>query len=303
VIPAFTEDRFDVLLEGVASIQGQSLPALETIVVIDHNEALRKRVEEAVPDGVQVLDNEGPPGNSDARNTAVRHARGELIAFLDDDARADPGWLEAIAAAHADPRVVGIGGWVEPRWLDGEVVWMPREFFWTISCSYRGLPTGRQPIRNPIGTNMAFRRAALEAAGGFRAEAQRVGTFPVGHEETDLAVRLTELYPGSVILHLPDARVEHAVPGKRLTWRYFVERCWAEGLTKAVFTESLGTRALATEYSYALRVLPLGVGRGVLDAIRGDRFGLARAGAIIAGLAVTAAGYLWGRLDLSRRDR
>jgi glycosyltransferase involved in cell wall biosynthesis len=296
VICGFTEDRLDQLLEGVRSVAAQTPPAAETIVVIDQNDALRQRVAESVPQGVDVLENEGPRGLSDARNTGLRHAHGDLVAFLDDDARAEPGWLEAISEAHADPGVVGVGGWVEPRWLEGPVAWMPPEFYWVFGCSYRGLPTVAAPIRNPIGANMAFRREALDVVGGFSTGTGRIGTKPLGHEETDLAVRIARRYPGSTILQLPNARVQHAVPRQRLTWRYFVSRCWAEGVTKAVFTDSVGSEPLATEYSYALRVLPRGVARGMLDAIRGDRSGLGRAAAIVAGLFFTATGYLWGKL-------
>lgn len=301
VICGFTEDRLEELLEGVRSIERQTLPALETIVVVDHNPTLRDRIAAAVPDRVAVLENDGPRGLSDARNTGLRHARGDLVAFLDDDARADPGWLAAIAEAHADPRVVGVGGWVEPLWLDGPVAWMPAEFYWVFGCSYRGLPTTTAPIRNPIGANMAFRRAALEGVNGFSTGTGRIGTIPLGHEETDLAVRIARRYPGSVILQLPNARVEHAVPRQRLTWAYFVSRCWAEGLTKAVFTDDVGSEPLATEYSYALRILPRGVARGLRDALRGDRSGLGRAGAIVAGLLVTASGYAWGKLRRATR--
>jgi hypothetical protein len=96
---------------------------------------------------------------------------------------------------------------------------------------------------------------------------------------------------------VPAARVEHAVPAERLSWGYFRSRCWAEGLSKALVTEEVGsTDALSSEWMYTLRTLPTGVVRGLSDGVRGDHTGYLRAGAIIGGFLVTAAGYLRGRL-------
>jgi hypothetical protein len=74
---------------------------------------------------------------------------------------------------------------------------MPEEFDWVVGCSYRGLPAGEALIRNPIGSSMSLRRQAAVEAGGFRPEVGRVGTFPVGCEETELAIRLRRLLPWS----------------------------------------------------------------------------------------------------------
>ena len=93
----------------------------------------------------------------------------------------------------------------------------------------------------------------------------------------------------------PGARVAHAVPADRATWGYFRARCFAEGLSKARVAALAGSRdGLASERAYTLRTLPAGVGRGLADAARGDRFGLTRAAAIVGGLAVTTAGYVVG---------
>ena len=77
----------------------------------------------------------------------------------------------------------------------------------------------------------------------------------------------------------------------------FRSRCYAEGLSKAQVTASVGAAdGLATERRYTTRVLP-GVARGVAEAVQGDQAGLGRAGAIVAGVTATAAGYAAGTVQ------
>src|SRR5579884_2060299 len=295
IVCAYTEDRYGPLTEAIQSLLAQSSPPLEIILVIDHNERLLERVQAAFPD-VRTIPNEGDRGDSASRTTGARHAGGEIVAFLDDDARADPGWVAAIARSYADPHVIGTGGPVRPRWATARPVWMPEEFYWVIGCSYRGLPTTRQPIRNPLGTNMSFRRSVLEEEGWFSQEITSVGTSTRGCQETEFAIRASARRPGSRILFIPEAGADHLVESRRTSLRFFGSRCWGEGRSKALVSSAVGpTAALASERAYATRVLPLGVARGLLDAVRGDLGGLGRAGAIIAGLAITAAAYLYGR--------
>jgi hypothetical protein len=152
------------------------------------------------------------------------------------------------------------------------------------------------PVRNPIGANMSFRRDVFDEVGGFTDALGRLGSVPVSCDETELAIRARRRRRGSVVLHVPEARVEHAVPPERVTWRYLVWRCWAEGRSKALVTMSVGAQdSLASERSYVVRVLPRAVGRALRDALRGDRDGLRRAGAIVGALATTLTAYVYGR--------
>ena len=290
---------------GIEAIRAQTLPPGEIVLSVDHNAELQRRARRAFPD-VVVVGSEDEQGLSGARNSGLRRARGDVVAFLDDDARPEPTWLEALTEVFADPAIVGAGGLALPEWVDGpRPEWLPAEMYWVVGCSYTGLPTQRTEIRNPIGTNMAFRRAALTSVGGFVDGIGRIGTVPLGCEETELAIRVRDVTGGRV-LHVPEARVQHRVPATRVTWRYFVSRCWAEGLSKAHVAARVGSGpALASERRYATRTLPRGAGRGVRDAVRGDPGGVARASAIVSGLAVTSLGYAVGvwrlRTQIPRR--
>lgn len=306
IICAYTDRRWPVLVDAVGSALTQDPPPLEVVLVIDHNDELlaKARGQFSGDARVVVLANAERQGLSGARNTGVAQARGDVVAFLDDDAVARPGWLESLTAAYAgDAQVVGTGGVALPRWETGKPDWFPEEFLWVVGCSYVGLPTEPAPIRNPIGANMAFRRAACADAGGFSHGIGRVGKTPLGCEETELSIRVRAANDGATILQVPGAAVDHLVTAERVEWEYFRRRCWAEGLSKALVTDSVGHDAgLASERTYATRTLPLGVVRGVRDALRGDLHGLRRAGAIVAGLAITTAGFVRGTVARRRGE-
>ncbi len=229
-------------------------------------------------------------------------ARGEVVAFLDDDAVADDTWIHELARVFERLNVIGAGGVARPRWVSGAAPrWLPDEFYWTIGCSYRGLPTETAPIRNPIGATMCFRRAIFDRVEGFSSSMGRVGPTPLGCEETELSIRARRASPGGVVLHVPAAGVEHIVSAERVSWSYFCSRCWAEGISKARLTSRVGSKdALQSERGYVLGTLPAGVLRGLSDGLHGDRAGYARAGAIALGLLVTV-GRLFARLDRAGR--
>ncbi|HEX3542172.1 MAG TPA: glycosyltransferase family 2 protein [Acidimicrobiales bacterium] len=302
VICAYTLDRWPQLQDAVTSVRDQLRPVDEIIVVIDHNDDLLRRAAQLAAPGlapqVRVVASAGQRGLSGARNTGVAMAGSPIVAFLDDDARADATWSDRLLGPYADPRVVACGGAAEPVLHGPRPGWWPREFDWVVGCSYIGLPHDRAQVRNLIGANMSARRSAMVSVGGFGEGIGRVGARPLGCEETDLFIRMTQRWPEARIVYEPEARVHHAVPAARLSWSYFRSRCFAEGLSKAQVAARVGrVDALASERRYVLRVLPLGVGRGVADAWRGDGKALRRSLAITAGLALTTAGYAAGRIQ------
>lgn len=298
VICAYTEDRWDRLCAAIASVRGQSLPAFEVIVVIDHNPALYERLA-AAADGVSVVENRNARGLSGARNTGSALARGAIIAFLDDDATAHPDWLKFLSDSYASPAIMGVGGLTVPDWETARPAWMPEEFYWVVGSSYAGMPPSGAPVRNLLGANMSFRREAFDLVDGFQQGIGRTsGKRPLGCEETEFCIRLGQRSPGSVLVTENRALVSHFVPDSRCTFGYFVRRCYAEGISKAQVTANVGSGdGLSSERSYVTRTLPLGVAQGAADLFRGRPSGLGRAGAIIAGLGATTAGFLSAKLN------
>ncbi|MFI2433601.1 glycosyltransferase family 2 protein [Streptomyces sp. NPDC018693] len=297
VICAYTLDRWTDLQAALSSVHSQRLSADDIVLVVDHCPELL-RIARSRLSAVRVLPNRYRKGLSGARNTGVEAAAGEVVAFLDDDATAHPSWTERLLNRYEDPHVVGVGGLVLPWWHTGRPDWFPPEFDWVVGCSYRGLPEQPAQVRNFIGANMSFRRAELLAAGGFRTDLGRVGTRPLGCEETELCMRIASRDPDAVLVYDPSAAVRHRVPASRASWSYFRSRCYAEGLSKAlVARHSNGIAALTSERTYLRSTIP----RALLRALHPGAPSPARTlAALSLGVGATTTGYAVGRVRARR---
>jgi glycosyltransferase involved in cell wall biosynthesis len=292
VISAYDERRWKTLQAAVASLDEQTVRPREVILVVDHNEKLFERAASELT-GVVVVGNTETRGLRGVRNTGAKRSSASIVAYLDDDAFATPTWLESLLAPYVDPAVAGVGGAARPAWVNGRPGWFPAEFDWVVGCSHLGMPAERAEVRNLFGCNMSFRRELLDAVGYFR--------LGYSCDETELCIRLRQRWPAKRLVYLPNALVHHIVSEDRQSFRRFLSRCYFEGGSKAVVSRLVGADdALASERHYARKILPAGFGRGLGDAARGDYHGAARAGAIVAGLAATTAGYASGLAFVNR---
>jgi GT2 family glycosyltransferase len=306
VVCTYTEARWADLIKAVDSLRCQSVSFHEIIIVVDHNQALLERVREKYADAI-IVENQEPRGLSGSRNTGVAMAKGALIAFLDDDAVVETDWVENLAECLEDPGLLGAGTRIDPLWENERPAWLPEEYDWVVGCTYRGLPLTHAPIRNLSGASMCLRREIFEAVGGFRVGIGRTSTRPLGCEETELCIRAGQHWPQKLFLYEPRIRIYHRVAANRARWSYFCARCYAEGQSKALVARHVGAGdGLASERMYVLKTLPQGVLRGLADTVfRRDLMGLARAGAIVAGLIITITGYClqWGSQQVASRFR
>jgi glucosyl-dolichyl phosphate glucuronosyltransferase len=302
VICAYTQDRWDQTVAAINSVLSQRPGPAQVLLIVDHNTALADRARRELA-GVTVVESDGQTGLSGARNTGLRASGSGITAFLDDDAAARPGWLASLVAPYADPDVVGTAGSIHPRWLADHPRWLPPEFYWVIGCSYRGLPVTSGPVRNPIGANMSLRTASAISAGGFFSAVGRAGGKLRNCEETELAIRLAVKQPGSLIIYNPMAAVDHNVGPERVLFRYFVRRCWHEGLSKATVVMVTGARVgLVAERRQVTSVLPVAMLRDLKQSMTGDLCGIGRVGAILTGLAAATSGFVfgWAKLLVTR---
>jgi glycosyltransferase involved in cell wall biosynthesis len=300
VICAYREDRWSQLKKSVVSVEAQTSPPIEIIVCIDHNEGLLRKSEEyfrekspagGVP--VIVLANKYNGRLGAARNTGIEFASGEVIVFLDDDAAATADWLERLIAPYDDERVGAVGGKPLPLFEVQRPRWFPYEFDWVFGCAYRGLPLTRGPSKRLIGANMSARRSVLREIGGFHTDHQ---------DDMDMCQRIA--HAQHRVVYEPLAVVHHFVPAARTTWHYFWKKCYRANYGKVeVFANMRGAASLSAELTFVRRALTTGVLAEMRHVIRGDLYGIARVGAMIAGITAAGLGRLSGQLRLrgSRR--
>jgi glucosyl-dolichyl phosphate glucuronosyltransferase len=296
VVCVYTEKRLPLIRAALDSIARQTAPPCQVIVVADHNPELFHRLAAECP-AVEVVSNKFEKGLSGARNTGVEHAVGDVIAFLDDDARAEPQWLETLLAAYDDESVLGVGGLVLADWSPpGKPVWLPTEFLWVVGCSYQGQPEVKTDVRNPIGANMSFRRSAFDRAGLFDSSIGRTSTSsrPLGCEETEFSIRLCRQSLGARIIYEPHAVVYHHIDQSRATWRYFLDRCRAEGYSKARVSRLSGaSAALSSERNYVTDTVVRAVRRELRGVFRADgKDSVLRLVALSLGTLSVTTGYV-----------
>jgi cellulose synthase/poly-beta-1,6-N-acetylglucosamine synthase-like glycosyltransferase len=300
VICAYTEDRWSLFKKAVASAEAQTSPPIEIIVCIDHNEKLLQKTEEYFKTGrptgaipIIVLANKYNGRLGSARNTAVEFASGEVIAFLDDDAAADPDWLERLIAPYDDERVGAVGGAPLPAFEVERPRWFPREFDWVYGCAYRGMPVTRAPIAHLIGANMSARHSILREIDGFHSD---------NHDDMDMCHRIA--YAQYQVIYEPLAIVHHSVPATRTTWNYFWRRCYFVNQGKVeAFANMQGAANLGAEMSFVARSLTTGTLIELGHVLRGDVYGFARVGTMVVGITLAGLGHLSGKRRLRRSRR
>jgi glucosyl-dolichyl phosphate glucuronosyltransferase len=295
VVCAFASQRLEQTVDCVKSVQAQDPPPGQMIVVVDHNESLQAELRARLPDEVEVVANERPRGLSSARNTAVARSRGEYIVFIDDDAIAHEQWLARLLSTFDDPQVVGVGGHALPLWESGQPGWLPPEFLWVVGCSYSGLPESGE-VRNPLGCNMAFRAGLFDTVGHFNPAIGRLGSLPLGCEETEFCLRAARAMRGARIALTAGAEIDHRVPAARATASYLLRRCYFEGISKALVRRLSDSRSLDTERAYLRNALAARLKSSMRGVASRRRTGEAAGqfAAVIGAVGAAAAGYLVG---------
>jgi GT2 family glycosyltransferase len=304
VIATYTERRWSELIEAVHSSLTQQPPPTRVVVAVDHNEPLLERVRAELPQ-VRAVRNRYARGASGTRNSGVDVVDTELVAFIDDDEVATPGWLARLVAAFADPAVVGVGGSLVPIWSGRPPGWFPDECGWAIGVSYRGMPTTDTVVRNVWSANMAVRHEAFRRVGGFRVGFGKLADRS-RPEDTELCIRMAAAAGAGRWMYVPDAVVGHHVPADRMGFGFLLRRSYHEGYGKVEMARLLHadtarpTAQLDVERDYVRRTLPRGVARGLHQFVTGaDRRGATRASAIVAGMTAAAFGVV--RASLAAR--
>jgi glycosyltransferase involved in cell wall biosynthesis len=287
VICTHLEERLPWLKESVDSLSSQRVGLSEVVVVVDGDETLAAAVRRQV--GVRVLSTGVRSGLSVARNLGVAAVDSDVVVFLDDDARADPEWVRALVDTMR-PDVIGSCGRSLPIWGGDRPKWLPNEFLWAFGCSWHGLPDSRAIVRNVIGGCAAIRRKEFLEIGGYSPDFGYAPGRHGGGEEAELCLRMVQEWPDRYFIFEPDAVIHHRIPAERMTRRYFVRRCFAEGRAKQeIAASSTGSSALMPERQFAYDLLQE-LGSCVRSVARGRVSRIHQVAGLLLGAVATTAG-------------
>jgi glycosyltransferase involved in cell wall biosynthesis len=164
------------------------------------------------------------PGKSHGLNSGIREARGDILAFMDDDVTVEPAWLHNLTAPLHDSRWAGSGGPIFPEWLRPPPRWLPRDGRYALAplASFNLGNEATELLEPPFGTNMAFRKTMFEKYGNFRTDLGPSPNkdIPRVNDDTEFGSRL--IAAGERLRYEPSAIVYHPVTEDRLQKRYFL---------------------------------------------------------------------------------
>jgi glycosyltransferase involved in cell wall biosynthesis len=244
-----TRDRPADLDRCLAAVSQLVYPRFD-VIVVDNAPSDGRTSDIAQRHGAHYI-LEPAPGLSRARNRGARSSTSDIVAFLDDDAIPDSGWLAALAAEFHDPAVMAVTGRIvrppkvavsdESAMLSDHIelglerrVFNRQQPFWFEAANFGGIG---------IGANMAFRRSAFDEWPGFDRRLGR-GAPLCGAEENFAFFCLLEKHGG--IVYTPDAIVHH---GRRLDAKAFEARYLENAAT---FAGLLTLLLVETRYRWRL---------------------------------------------------
>jgi glycosyltransferase involved in cell wall biosynthesis len=223
-----TYNRGQLLANALESVAASTLPeSVEwEVLVVDNNSKDQTRgiVEDfcrRYPGRFRYLF-ERQQGKSHALNAGIANAKGEVLAFMDDDVTVAPTWLQNLTAPLQDGKWAGSGGRVLPKWNCPAPRWLPAEG-WYVAPPLAIFDLGDTPrelAEPPYGTNMAFQKKVFEKYGGFRTDLGPCPGSEIRNEDTEFGRRL--LAAGEHLCYEPSAVVYHMVMESRLQKKYYL---------------------------------------------------------------------------------
>ena len=255
VVCTHTLDNYNNLIEAVDSLLNQTHSEKEIIVVVDGNKALYEKVvgQFRGNEAVKTILVESNIGVSGARNAGIKMARGDIIAFMDDDAFADREWMDKLIATYRDYDAIGVGGKILPVWTQGAPDYLPEELYWLAGATHKGFAEEKiGEVRNAFGPNMSFRREVFAKVGMFNENlgfAER-RAFYIQAEEPEFALRVRREL-GKGVMYNPAAIIYHRIAPSKLKVGVLLKRAFYQGYSKALMRKlNITADSIAAEKSY-----------------------------------------------------
>ena len=245
-----TYNRAESLRETIESLSKQKTDgcSYEVIVVDNNSKDHTKNIAQSFNGKVKYVF-ESRQGLSYARNTGIREAKGQIIAFTDDDVIVDFNWVSSLYRCFKETKAFAVGGKIERLWNCERPEWLSDEIMGPLIAQDLGTVRKRwdQKNRHMIGANMAFHHHVFEKNGVFREELGRKGDALIGGEDREIFGRIFD--DNVPIFYEPGAVVHHKVEQERLSKDYMRRWFWDIGKT-------LG-HEMKFKWTYAFTIAPL----------------------------------------------
>jgi len=173
-------------------------------------------------------------GVSRARNVGWREARAPYVAYLDDDAIAEPTWLAGMLDFFEStrPRPGAVGGRILPIWERPRPSWLSDEMARALTVvDWSDTPAVLEPDQWIVAANIGFPREILEEIGGFQEDLGRQGARLLSNEENLVRIQIEEL--GHRCYYHPDIVVHHHMHASRVRQSWFRKRLYWQGVSDA----------------------------------------------------------------------
>jgi len=296
VLCTHTLDRYEAFTDAAESVLAQTYDDTELVLVSDGNEAVAERFRSDYGDRDDVVThcNDENVGLLESRNNGAEVATGDVVAFIDDDAIADPDWVAELVEAYEHKDALAAGGKMTPEWVAGRPPFLPEEFYWLVGVTHRGFADGPGEVRNTFGSNISFRRDVFLELDGFDTDiGGRQGDKNLQGGETELCARLADEY-GRGVFYNPRARVAHKVYEYRTDPTWLLDRAFWQGYSKRgmeyLVPESTGEEsAFLTDLLFSFAPTRF---RRLVSRPTGER--LAQFVMLFVFTAVVGSGYLYG---------
>jgi glycosyltransferase involved in cell wall biosynthesis len=235
VVCTYSMERYGPFSECVESVLAQEYEPLEVVLVVDGNEDVFERVREDFGDEENVVlhCNDENQGISYSRTKGAELASGDVVAFIDDDAAAEPDWVANLVDVYENTDAIAVGGDVKPDWQTEKPDFFPEEFYWLVGCVEPGFAEDGEEVRNTYGSNISYRREQFLEVGGYDPNTGRKGDKHLQAHEAPVGIRLLEEY-GKGMVFTEDAVVHHKLFDYRGEFGWLVSRSFWQGYSKRV---------------------------------------------------------------------
>jgi glucosyl-dolichyl phosphate glucuronosyltransferase len=268
IICTYNRERF--LAESLISVANQHYPDDSYELILINNASTDSTAQIAIdfaknyPQVPFHCFMETNQGLSHARNRGIAEAQGDVLVFIDDDIRLNPGYLSEISKFYKDNlSAMSTGNTIIPDYINKEPEWM---------CVYLAPLVGYHAWsktvvqysgkRFPVGASMAFRKEVFQKIGGFNTELGRKGKVLAGNEEKDMFFRMRSA--GMNCWFLPHVVLYHIIDDLRLTEEYVRKQATGVGLSERIRIRNSGAGEwllkITSEVFKSLATIVLSVG-------------------------------------------